>query len=180
MGELMAPPSATGVIVYLGLGSNLGDRAAHLWDAVQRLGLLPLTRVTRLSPLYESAPVGPVAQGLFLNAVVAVETSLAADALLDGLQAIERAVGRVPTERWGPRVVDLDILLYGRSQIATDRLIVPHVELWNRRFVLVPLLDVATELDVRETAIARLATLGVDQLLEPYLSSAASVLSMTL
>src|ERR1044071_4784428 len=128
-------------LAYLGMGSNVGDRAANLWEASRRVHELPRTRIARLSPLYETEPIGPD-QPWFLNAVAEVETSLPADDLLAQFKRIERKMGRGPSERWGPRLIDLDILLYGDERIATSELTVPHTELWNRRFVLIPLLDV--------------------------------------
>jgi len=145
-------------LVYLGLGSNLGDRAGNLWDASRRVHELARTRIARLSPLYETEPIGP-AQNWFLNAVVELETSLPALDLLTELKRIENAMGRVPAERWGPRVIDLDILLYGDEHIATSELTVPHSELWNRRFVLIPLLDLLPSGILAEQARRRLEAL---------------------
>jgi len=130
------------VRAYVGLGSNLGDRAAYLWEAARRLNEIPGSQIARMSALYETEPVGPIAQGWFLNAVTAVDTGVPPIELLHALKAIEREMGRIPSERWGPRLIDLDLLLYGDEHVETAELIVPHPELWNRRFVLIPLLDV--------------------------------------
>jgi 2-amino-4-hydroxy-6-hydroxymethyldihydropteridine diphosphokinase len=146
--------------VYLGLGSNLGDRAANLWEAVRRIEGLPGTRVRRRSPLYETAPVGPVKQGWFLNAVVAINTATPPSDLLAAAKEIEREVGRQEGVRWGPRVVDVDILLYGDERVATAELTLPHVELWNRLFVLIPLLDVLPEGSLAEQVRERIGALG--------------------
>lgn len=121
----------------VGLGSNQGDRLANLRYAVGRLA--ELGKIVSVSSLYESDPVGGPDQGTYLNAVVVVETELDAHRLLDGLLEIEAAAGRVRRERWGPRTLDLDLLLYGTQRIRTERLTVPHPRLEERRFVLEPL-----------------------------------------
>jgi 2-amino-4-hydroxy-6-hydroxymethyldihydropteridine diphosphokinase len=146
--------------VYRGLGSNLGDRAANLWEAVRRISVIPETQPTALSRLYETAPVGPVEQGWFLNAIVAVETGVRPLELLMAVKEIEREIGRTPTERWGPRVIDIDILLYGDAELRSEALTIPHPELWNRRFVLVPLLDVLSDGDLARQIRQRLPQLG--------------------
>lgn len=133
-------------IVYVALGSNLGDRADNLRYARQLLGELPGTQLTGCSHVYETAPVGPIDQRPFLNAAVELNTSLAPIELLDHLQAIEDRCGRVRKERWGPRTIDLDMLLYDDLQMNKDRLILPHPYMHERAFVLKPLADVAPEL----------------------------------
>jgi 2-amino-4-hydroxy-6-hydroxymethyldihydropteridine diphosphokinase len=148
---------------YLGLGSNLGDRAANLWEAARRLSELPGCRLDRTSRLYETAPVGPGDQPWFLNAVLRAAIEMSAHDLLTAAKQIEQDVGRTPSKRWGPRVIDIDLLLYGDSVIATDDLLVPHPELWNRRFVLVPLLDVLAAGALADRVRERLDTLGTDQ-----------------
>lgn len=134
-------------IVYLGLGSNLGDRAAHLAAALAGLPAVGVA-VRRCSPLYETEPVGVRDQPWFLNLVVEGETALRPLALLAAAKAVERAVGRTPGRRWGPRVVDVDLLLYDDWRVAeTDPwLTIPHPELWRRRFVLLPLHDLRPDL----------------------------------
>jgi len=129
------------VRAYIGLGSNQGDRLALLQDAEARLAAQPQIRITGRSPVYESEPVGYTAQPWFLNRVLQIETTLPPHRLLTALQAVEAALGRVRTVRWGPRTIDLDLLLYGEATIATPRLVVPHPELPSRRFVLQPLVD---------------------------------------
>lgn len=136
---------------YIGLGSNLDDPAARLQRAVDALAQRPEIRVTAASPLYRSTPMVPVgedpgSQPEYLNAVVAIDTTLAPLALLDALQAIEQAQHRVRTRRWGPRTLDLDLLLYGDARVDLPRLTVPHPGLRERRFVLLPLHDIAPEL----------------------------------
>lgn len=126
----------------IGLGANLGDAEATLRAAVAALQLLPGSRLQALSSLYRSAPVGPAGQDDYLNAVACLETRLAPHALLHALQAIETRHGRVRDIRWGPRTLDLDLLLYGNDRIQTSDLIVPHPELGRRNFVVVPLLEI--------------------------------------
>lgn len=130
------------VSAYLALGSNLGNRADNLKQAIRKLHGQPGIRVERVSSVYETDPVGYVEQDVFLNMVIAVQTSLTAEQLLDAALEIEQELGRVRTVRWGPRTLDIDLLLYGESRIETDHLHVPHPELTKRAFVLVPLQDV--------------------------------------
>lgn len=127
---------------YIGLGANLGDPVATLLSAVEALRRVPTSRLTGLSPLYRSAPVGPAGQPDYINAVARMDTSLTAHALLAELQAIENLHGRTRELRWGPRTLDLDLLLYGNDEIRTSSLIVPHTELKNRNFVVIPILDI--------------------------------------
>jgi 2-amino-4-hydroxy-6-hydroxymethyldihydropteridine diphosphokinase len=130
---------------FLALGSNLGERVAHLQHALDTLAAHPEVDVVAVSRVYETDPVGGPEQGAYLNAVVAVDTGLEPLDLLRLAQELERAAGRVRTERWGPRTLDVDVLLYGDQTIHTDVLTVPHPRLWERDFVLVPLRDVAPE-----------------------------------
>lgn len=130
---------------YLGLGSNLEQPARQLSRALEALAALPRSRLACVSAVYRSAAVGPGPQPDYLNAVVGLDTALAPLALLAQLQAIELAQGRVRTVRWGPRTLDLDLLLYGRRHIDTPRLQVPHPGLAERDFVLYPLAEIAGE-----------------------------------
>ena len=130
---------------FIGLGSNVGDRLQFLRRAVERLDDTTGVRVTRVSSIYETEPIGPAAQPWFLNAVVEIDTSLTPLALLTHTQGIERGLDRLTTYRWGPRTIDLDILLYGKVQVKTPTLQIPHPELCNRAFVLIPLLELAPE-----------------------------------
>ena len=128
--------------VYIALGGNLGDRAAQLAAAVSRLG--DVMTLQACSPIYETVPLHVTDQPDFLNQVVGGRTALAALALLERLQEIERALGRAPSERFSPRVIDLDILYYGDERF--DRppaLVIPHPRIAERRFVLQPLADIA-------------------------------------
>ena len=155
---------------YLGLGSNLGDRQRHLDAAVAAVRALPGVRAVMMSGVHETDPVGPQDQGRFLNAAAAVTTTLPARALLDGMLAIEARLGRPPRaerEHWGPREIDLDLLLYGDVVLDEPGLTVPHPRLAERDFVLLPLYDLAPELvhpvterTVREM-LAVLETVGV-------------------
>lgn len=128
----------------IGLGSNLGDRGVYLARAVEQIAALPRAAAQRVSPVYETEPIGP-AQPLYLNAALRVSCDESAHWLLDRLLGIERALGRIRDVRWGPRVVDLDIL-WGEECVASERLSVPHAHLRARAFALAPLLDVAPEL----------------------------------
>jgi len=132
------------VLAYVGLGSNLGDRAGYLLQALSLLSRLPETRLLRLSPVYETDPVGPP-QPPYLNLVVEVDTGLPPQRLLEALLEIERALGRERKERWGPRTIDLDLLLYGDWVLEEEGLEVPHPRLHQRAFVLVPLADLIPE-----------------------------------
>jgi 2-amino-4-hydroxy-6-hydroxymethyldihydropteridine diphosphokinase len=132
-------------VVYLGIGSNIGDRAQHLLDACVALHQHPAIAVRAVSSLYHTAPVGVTAQDWFLNAVICLCTTLSPTALLCITQATERRLGRVTTFRWGPRVIDIDILLYDALQVHTSSLTIPHAALRERRFVLVPLAELAPE-----------------------------------
>ena len=121
-------------IAYIALGSNLGDRESHLRFARDRIATLPDTRVVAESEVEETDPVGPVAQGAFLNQMIAVETSLEPHTLLAALQEIEHAAGRVRTVRWGPRTLDIDIVLVEGRSVDDADLRIPHPELPSRDF----------------------------------------------
>lgn len=131
---------------YIGLGSNLADPAAQLARALSALASLPDTRLVAQSPFYRSKPVGPQDQPDFVNGAALLDTRLEPLALLDHLQAIEQAHGRQRLKHWGPRTLDLDLLLYGTHTLQDERLTVPHPELANRDFVLQPLLDLTPDL----------------------------------
>jgi 2-amino-4-hydroxy-6-hydroxymethyldihydropteridine diphosphokinase len=126
---------------HVGLGANIGNPQQQLENAVAALAALDDCRLVAVSPLYRSAPLGPRDQPDFLNAVAALDTALPAAALLDALLAIENAAGRVRGRRWGPRVLDLDLLLYGDACFHEPRLTVPHPGIAGRTFVLLPLVD---------------------------------------
>jgi 2-amino-4-hydroxy-6-hydroxymethyldihydropteridine diphosphokinase len=121
-------------VAYIALGSNVGDRDAYLAAGRRGLETLPRSRLRAVSSIEETAPLGPPEQRPYLNQMAAVETDLEPVELLDALQAIERAAGRARSERWGPRTLDLDIVLFDRQTVSTDRLVVPHPELPRRDF----------------------------------------------
>lgn len=121
-------------IAYIALGSNLGDRAAYLERARAALAALPESRVLRTSSVEETAPVGDVPQGAYLNQMVALETSLTPRELLDALHGIERDAGRVRSVRWGPRTLDLDIVMFDAQRVDEPDLTVPHPQLPHRDF----------------------------------------------
>jgi 2-amino-4-hydroxy-6-hydroxymethyldihydropteridine diphosphokinase len=131
--------------VYLGLGSNLGDREANLNEALRRLAETPGVTVRRVSRFIVSAPWGVTDQPEFLNGVAEVETSMGPEALLAALKEIEGAMGRQPAPRWGPRLIDLDLLLYDRVRRRTPALTLPHPEILRREFVWGPLSEIAPE-----------------------------------
>ena len=133
--------------VYIGLGSNLAEPRQQLEAALAALGRLPQTTLSAISSLYASDPLGPPDQPRYINAVAALDTELAPLQLLDALQRIELEQGRVrKAERWGPRTLDLDIMLFGHEVINTERLTVPHYDMKNRGFMLWPLFEVAPDL----------------------------------
>jgi 2-amino-4-hydroxy-6-hydroxymethyldihydropteridine diphosphokinase len=127
---------------YISIGSNVGDRRAFCRAAVDSLASHSAIDVLDVSSLYETSPVGGPPQRSFVNLVVCIQTSLNARGLLEACKDIEAAMGREPSERWGPRVIDLDILLYGDEKIGEPDLEVPHPRMGERAFVLVPLLEV--------------------------------------
>jgi 2-amino-4-hydroxy-6-hydroxymethyldihydropteridine diphosphokinase len=134
------PPS----IIYLALGSNLGDRSANLLAAIAALP--PAVRLLALSPVYETSPWGLTAQPAFLNMALKGETALAPVELLKHLKLLETGLGRQPAVRWGPRLIDMDILFYDELILATPELTLPHPHLHERAFVLVPLADLEPDL----------------------------------
>lgn len=133
-------------VAYIAIGSNLASPLEQVNAAIQALGEIPQSRIVALSSFYRTPPLGPQDQPDYLNAAVALETSLAPEALLDHTQRIELQQGRVrKAERWGPRMLDLDIMLFGNMVINTERLTVPHYDMKNRGFMLWPLFEIAPE-----------------------------------
>ena len=128
----------TTVSACLALGSNLGDRLEHLREAVRLLGAEPTVEVVRSSRVYETEPVGPP-QPAYLNAVIEVRTDGTARELLEACRRVEDALGRVRAERWGPRTIDVDVLIFDEETIDEPDLVVPHPRMHERGFVLVPL-----------------------------------------
>ena len=135
-------------LAYLGLGTNLGDRVAHLREAIARLNAAIGVRVLRESRIYETEPVGITAQPKFLNMVVEVELGdeVTPRELLALAKRLEAEMGRKPRERWGPREIDIDILLLGEERITEPGLVIPHPQMWERAFVVVPLADLVPEM----------------------------------
>ena len=126
---------------YIALGGNLGDREKNFSEALAGLQSFPTLRLKRGSPVYETPPMGPAGQDRYWNAVVEVEADLNPEDLLTICLEVEERLGRVRGERWGPRIIDLDLLLYGDLEWKSDRLILPHPEIAKRAFVLQPLVD---------------------------------------
>jgi len=143
---------------FLGLGSNIGDRKANLARAVAMLAAHPQIEVVKVSGARETAPVGYAEQPDFLNAVARVETTLRPRELLDAILAIEAEMGRERTIRWGPRVIDIDILLYDSEQVDEPGLQIPHPRMMERQFVLEPLAEIAPDLVLPNGRTARQAS----------------------
>jgi 2-amino-4-hydroxy-6-hydroxymethyldihydropteridine diphosphokinase len=135
------------ITAYIGLGSNLSKPIKQIEKAIEKIGIIPKSRLLSVSSLYLSKPMGPQDQNDYINAVLALETALSAIELLNALQSIENNAGRVRKEnRWGARILDLDIILFGNEIINTDRLTIPHYGMSEREFVLLPLAEIAPEL----------------------------------
>ncbi|MBM4779015.1 MAG: 2-amino-4-hydroxy-6-hydroxymethyldihydropteridine diphosphokinase [Archangiaceae bacterium] len=136
--------------VFVALGSNLGDRKAEIDEAVGRIGALPMTSIVGVAPIIETEallpPENPAPQPSYFNTVAELRTTLEPEPLLTALKEIERAMGRVTTTRWAPRLIDLDLILYGARTHSSERLTLPHPGLPHRRFVLEPLTALAPEL----------------------------------
>lgn len=148
--------------VHIGIGSNLGDRRANALEAMERVSQLPDTRVVRASSLYESEPLGD-AKTWFVNSVIEIETELQPEPLLKRLKAIEESMGRkrVKGKKWGSRIIDLDILLWDTDVVSKKSLKIPHPEMHKRRFVLLPLAELAPHVvhpQLGQTISALLAT----------------------
>jgi len=140
---------------YIGLGSNLSEPIKQVQAAIDEIKKIPHSHVTNVSSLYLSKPMGPQDQDDYINAVLALETTLAPLKLLDALQSIENKAGRVRKEdRWGARILDLDIILFGNEIISTERLTVPHYGMKKREFVLVPLAEISAYLIIPSSIAA--------------------------
>ncbi|UCG74194.1 MAG: 2-amino-4-hydroxy-6-hydroxymethyldihydropteridine diphosphokinase [Chromatiales bacterium] len=151
------------VSAWVGIGSNLDDPEYQVRRAFVALAELPDTELRVQSPLYRTAPMGPQDQPDYINAVAELDTGLEADALLAQLQAIEKRAGRLRETRWGPRVLDLDLLTYGRECISRPGLKVPHPGIGERNFVLLPLLSVAPDLEIPGLGPVRQLAAGIDR-----------------
>ncbi len=150
------------VLAAIGLGSNVGDRASHLHAAIAAMRAWPGTRVVAVSAVHETDPVGPVPQERYLNAAAVIETSMTPAALLEALHAVEASRGRrrEAEQRWGPRTLDLDLLLYGGESVDLGGLVVPHPRMHERSFVLDPLSEIAPDWVVPGQAGRTVATLA--------------------
>lgn len=148
-GEIAGSEAVRWLPAYVGIGSNLDEPARQVARAFDALAALPATHLVLRSPLYRTKPFGEVVQPAFVNAVAGILTQLAPEDLLAALRIIERDLGRMPPrERWGPRAIDLDLLVQGRETRATDTLKLPHPGIAERDFVLYPLADIAPDLEV--------------------------------
>ncbi|VXB41455.1 2-amino-4-hydroxy-6-hydroxymethyldihyropteridine pyrophosphokinase [Pseudomonas sp. 8AS] len=162
--------------VYIGLGSNLAEPRQQLRAALAALAALPDSQLAAVSSLYASDPLGPPDQPRYVNAVAALDTALTPLQLLDALQAIELEQGRVRKEqRWGPRTLDLDILLFGQRILDEPRLSVPHYHMHARAFVLYPLAEIAADLQLPDgrtlqSLLAACPYVGLERLAEPALA----------
>ena len=152
---------------YLGLGSNIGDKAAHLAAAVEGLAGVPGLRVLARSADYRTPPWGETDQDWFLNGALAIDTDLDPHALLDACLGVERDLGRIRERRWGPRVIDIDVLSYAGAAVSDERLVLPHRYVRERAFVLVPLAEIAPDLviggETVSDALAKLDRSGIDR-----------------
>lgn len=163
---------------FLGLGSNLGDRRGQLIQALRGLAAAPAITVVRCSSVYASKPVGVTAQPDFLNMVVEIGTTHPPLSLLAACLDLEARLGRERRERWGPRVIDIDVLTYDQLSWKDDRLVLPHPRMHERSFVLTPLMEVAPELLVNGISVralaARVGTEGVSRAIPPDEFAAAA------
>ena len=149
-------------VAYIGLGSNMDSPRQHIKKAIQELNELPGSKVTLTSSFYQSKPFGPQDQDDYINAVAQIETGLNALELLDHLQDIENAHGRTRELHWGARTLDLDILMYGDDIIKNERLTVPHREMLNRAFVLVPLAEITSDCTIPDAGLLDHYLDGID------------------
>lgn len=152
-------------LCHLALGANLGDRVDALREAARRIEALPGTTIVARSAVYETPPWGKIDQAAFANAAITVKTSLGPAALLDACLGIETSMGRVRRERWGPRLIDIDLLTHGKTRMKSECLTLPHPAMAERAFVLVPLLEIAPDFRIgrekAKTALARLDRAGI-------------------
>ena len=161
-------PAQRSIRCYVGLGSNLDDPVAQVTSALSRLQRMPASRLIGVSSLYRSKPLGPLNQPDFINAVVSLDTSMTALELLDKLQQIETLQRRKRLVYWGPRTLDLDLLLYGQEKIQSERLRIPHPHLMWRNFVLVPLAEIAPDL-ILQNNINASTYLALSRMKKPFM-----------
>ncbi len=153
-------------VAYIGIGSNLGDKVGHCQRAISEILKVNRHRLLGQSSLYQTQPIGYTSQDWFVNGVIKIETDLEPKDLLRTLKEVERKLGRVETFRWGPRLIDLDILFFDKRKIKTEELKIPHPLAHERRFVLVPLAEIDPDLIhpvLKKTAQELLEGLGQDQ-----------------
>jgi 2-amino-4-hydroxy-6-hydroxymethyldihydropteridine diphosphokinase len=143
--------------IGLGLGSNIGDAPANIRAALHQLRVSGAVEIVKVSSIYKTAPWGYADQAAFANACALARTALSAEALLAAIKKIEAEMGRTETVRWGPRLIDIDILFYGATSFVSDALVLPHKELFNRAFVLVPLAEIAPDLVLGGRSVAAAA-----------------------
>jgi 2-amino-4-hydroxy-6-hydroxymethyldihydropteridine diphosphokinase len=148
----MESPEQINDPIYIGLGSNIEDRAFHLKEAIRLLQLHPEIKICRCSSIYESEPVGFTEQAKFLNMVIQVVTKLSPSELFNHMLEVESILGRVRDIRWGPRTIDLDLLLFGQLRSNASELLLPHPRMSERAFVLIPLLEIMDEKSLQEIA----------------------------
>jgi 2-amino-4-hydroxy-6-hydroxymethyldihydropteridine diphosphokinase len=151
----MDSPQAVNELVYIGLGSNIEDREFYLAEAIRLLHKHPDIQIRSCSSIYETDPVGFTEQAAFLNMVIKAETGLEPAELFSYMLAVEQQLGRVRDIRFGPRTIDLDLLLYGQKQLNQPELLVPHPRMAERAFVLIPLLEIADEESIPDVDILR-------------------------
>jgi 2-amino-4-hydroxy-6-hydroxymethyldihydropteridine diphosphokinase len=140
-------------IAYISLGTNIGNRERYLQQAITKLQNNNNINVTRTSSIYETAPVGYTEQASFLNMVVEIETTNSAEALIKSTMEIEEMLGRKREVHWGPRTIDLDILLYNEENIVSKQLIIPHPRMVERAFVLIPLLEIVGDIFIKDQSL---------------------------
>lgn len=156
------------VEVGLGLGSNIGDRPANIMSALKLLEARHALEVTAISSIYRTLPWGYLEQDIFANACALARTSLDPLRLLSEIKSVETDMGRKETIRWGPRLIDIDILFYGREAVTTADLVLPHKEIFNRAFVLVPLAEIAPDLVLDGRSIREAAAVVAGEGIEPW------------
>jgi len=160
------PATPKAARAFLALGSNIGDKTANLGAARDAIAALPGTKVVAASSVYRTPPWGKTDQDWFANAVIAVETALEPIALLEACLAIEIRLGRIRRERWGPRVIDIDVLMHGETRLTSERLTLPHPAMAERAFVLIPLREIAPDTVIAGRpigeVIAGLETAGIE------------------
>ena len=149
-------------IAYIGLGSNLSEPIEQVKSAINEIKKIAQSQVVNVSSLYLSKPMGPKDQDDYINAVLAIETSLSAIELLNALQTIENKAGRIRKDnRWGARIIDLDIIVFGNEVINTDRLTIPHYGMTEREFVLLPLVEIAPSLQLPDGKSVKLLSQNI-------------------